>query len=91
MLALLLALAPQTFEPFPPTPFDRVMPIDIDATDTPLEGHGRGEPLDLSVKFSGTLHLWPKGAGELDLFLRVETPDGDLLGEDDDSGGGKTP
>jgi len=90
-LALLLALVPQGYEAFPPTPFDRVIPLVIDEQDPVLAGHGRAERVTYKAEFSGTLHLWTKSAGELDLFLRVETPSGALVKEDDDSGGGKTP
>ncbi|MFN0009169.1 MAG: CHAT domain-containing protein [Planctomycetota bacterium] len=91
MLALVLALSQQTFEPFPPTPFDRVIPITIDEQDSELAGHGRGERATYKAEFEGTLHLWTKSEGELDPFLRIETPDGELVAEDGDSGGGKTP
>ncbi|MFN0008091.1 MAG: hypothetical protein ACKVXR_09310, partial [Planctomycetota bacterium] len=91
MLALLLALVQGAYEPFPPTPFDRVIPITIDEQGSVLAGHGRAERLTYRSEFAGTLHLWTKSAGELDLFLRVETPSGDLVQEDDQSGGGKTP
>ena len=90
MLALLLT-ALQGFEPAPPTQFDQVVTLEIDADDPVLEAHGRFEQMEYVSEFSGTLHVWTMVGDGSDLFLRVEGEDGRLLGEDDNSGGGKTP
>jgi len=90
-LALLFSLAPQQLAPFPATPFDRVIPITIDEHDVLLSDHGHAKRSTYKAGFSGTLHLWTRSAADLDLLLRVETPQGDLVTTDDNSGGGKTP
>ncbi|MBU0756188.1 MAG: hypothetical protein KJ645_13680, partial [Planctomycetes bacterium] len=93
ILTVLIALCPSAFSqdtgPAPPTPFDRVVELVLDESDPPLEGHGPAEWVEFDVEFSGGLHVWT--SSELDLFLRVEDPDGNLISEDEDSGGGKTP
>ncbi len=58
MLALLALLLPQDFAPYPPTPFDEVIPLEFDASDDLLEGHGRCERIECVAEFSGTLHVW---------------------------------
>ncbi len=93
MLAALLACPgaalQETAAPIPPSPFDRVIELELAAEDPPLAGRGPAQAIDYEVGFSGTLHVWT--LSELDLFLRVEEGDWKVLGEDDDSGGGKTP
>ncbi len=91
VLASFVAYAFQDLEPAAPSPFDRVVPLVIDAQDVLLAGHGRAERVVYTTEFSGTLHIWTQGMGELDLCLRIETPGGELVREDDNSGGEKTP
>jgi CHAT domain-containing protein/tetratricopeptide (TPR) repeat protein len=91
MLAALLLLALQDSSAAPPRPFDRVVPLEIVPSDPVLEGHGPSKRVEHTIEFSGTLHVWTKGAGKLDTFLRVEDESGKLLDEDDDSGGKPTP
>ena len=75
----------------PSSPFDQVVALELTAADESLvEGRGPARLVEYEVEFEGTLHVWTRS--ELDLFLRVEdAQDGELLGEDDDSGGGSTP
>ena len=95
LVLLLLALLPnrhgQEPEPIPQTPHDRVFELEITEDDPPLvDGRGSTVVAEYEVESAGTLHLWTQS--DLDLFLRVEDlGSGALLGEDDDSGGAKTP
>jgi hypothetical protein len=91
LLAVLLPASMQDLVPAPACPFNRVVPIEITATDPMLEGHGPSKRVDQVVEFSGTLHVWTKVEGDLDTFLRVEDASGKPIAEDDDSGGKPTP
>jgi len=90
LACLALAFA-QEAEPVPGTPFDRVIELEITASDEPaIEGHGPTAFAEYEVEFDGTLHIWT--SSELDLFLRVDDADeARPLASDDDSGGGTTP
>ena len=59
--------------------------------DRALEGRGPAHWIEEEIVFSGGLHLWAETEGDLDLALRVESDAGELLAEDEDSGGGRTP
>lgn len=76
-------------DPVAPSPFDRVIALELTSDDKILDGHGVARRIDYEAAFSGTLHVWTQS--ELDLLLRVEGPDGKLVAEDDNSGGGMTP
>jgi CHAT domain-containing protein len=96
MLPLLAALAlapPQGLglEPFPASPFDRVIELEIAADDEPLiDGRGPTVVAEYLVEFEGTLHVWTRS--EMDLFLQVDDVQAfGTLGADEDSGGGSTP
>ncbi len=66
----------------------RVVPLKLEAQGA---GPALAAPLiEHTTDFDGTLHLWTKADG-FDLRLRVEDGTGELLAEDEDSGGGKTP
>jgi len=75
----------------PPTKFDRVYELDVDAEEPSLiDGRGPTVVAEYDVEFSGSLHLWT--SSELDLFARVENPlTGRILRENDDSGDDKNP
>jgi len=90
-LALVLACQAQDFEPFPPSPFDRVIRITLDEHDGVLPGQGPAERVTYVAQFAGTLHVWTRTEGDPDLSLRIEKSTGQLAAEDDDSGGGQTP
>jgi len=69
---------------------DRVLDLEIQAHDRPIEGHGPAALAQYDVDFNGTLHIWTRS--DLDLFLRAEDlATGQRLAEDEDSGGGTTP
>ena len=89
MLALLLSLAAQDLDP--PTPYDRVIEMEITAEDSVLiEGKGPTKVVEHEIEFEGTLHVW--ASSELDLSLRVDDAnEWETLDADDDSGGGTTP
>ena len=95
MLPALLALIPflvaQESKPVPPTPFDRVLELEIRADDEiAIEGHGPTAIAEYEVEFEGTLHVWT--TSELDLFLQVDdAAEARPLASDDNSGGGTTP
>jgi CHAT domain-containing protein len=93
MLAALVLALPQNFdlEPAPPTPYDRVVELELNADDEPLiAGRGPTVVAEYQVDFEGTLHVWTRS--EMDLFLQVQDAnEWRTLGEDDDSGGGTTP
>jgi len=91
LLTTLPFLLAQNSEPIPPTPFDRVIELEITAADEPaIEGHGPTGFAEYEVEFDGTLHVWT--TSELDLFLQVDDAAGALtLASDDNSGGGTTP
>ena len=79
---LCLLVTPQTDEPLPLHPLDRVVELEFTAY----------EPLryEYESEFEGTLHVWT--SSELDLALQVEQRgDASVFGEDDNSGGGDTP
>ena len=91
LLASLPFLLVQDSEPIPPTPFDRVIELEITAADEPaIEGHGPTGFAEYEVQFDGTLHVW--ATSELDLFLQVDdAAEARTLASDDNSGGGTTP
>ena len=87
-LALLLV---QDSGPIPPTPYDRVIELEITEHDEPaIEGRGSTAVAEYEVEFDGTLHIWT--TSELDLFLQVDdAAEARPLVSDDNSGGGTTP
>jgi len=90
--ALIAVLAlPQGLEPIPPTPYDRVVELEITSDDEPaIEDHGPTVFAEYEVQFDGTLHVW--ATSELDLFLQVDDAGAArTLASDDNSGGGSTP
>jgi len=93
MFAALLAVLAlhQDLDPVPPTPYDRVVELEITADDEPaIEGHGGTVFAEYEVQFDGTLHVW--AMSELDLFLQVDdAAEARRLASDDNSGGGTTP
>jgi len=91
LLASLPFLLAQDSEPIPPTPFDRVIELEITAADEPaIEGHGPTGFAEYEVQFDGTLHIW--ATSELDLFLQIDdAAEARTLASDDNSGGGTTP
>jgi len=91
LLTTLSFLLAQDSEPIPPTPFDRVIELEITAADEPaIEGHGPTGFAEYEVEFDGTLHVWT--TSELDLFLQVDdAAEARTLASDDNSGGGTTP
>ena len=91
LLASLPFLLAQDSEPIPPTPFDRVIELEITASDEPaIEGHGPTAFAEYEVQFDGTLHVWTRS--ELDLFVQVDdAAETRRLASDDNSGGGMTP
>jgi tetratricopeptide (TPR) repeat protein len=90
VVALLLA-PPQDLEPAPPSPYDRVIELEITADDEPLiDGRGPTVVAEYKVEFDGTLHFWTRS--ELDLFLQVDdATEMRTRAADDSSGGGTTP
>ena len=72
-----------------PSPHDRIVELELTAEDLPLEDQGPARWVEHEVGFSGTLHIWTRSG--IDLFLHIEDESGLMLGEDDNSGGGKTP
>ncbi|MBK7878154.1 MAG: CHAT domain-containing protein [Planctomycetes bacterium] len=91
MRVLLLALALQVSDPPPTARQETVVPLQIDADDSILDGRGRCESFEHVCETSGALHVWTRVEDDTDLFLRVDAADGTRVGEDDDSGGGRTP
>ena len=91
LLATLSLALVQDSEPVPPTPFDRVIELEITAADEPaIEGHGPTGFAEYEVQFDCTLHVW--ATSELDLFLQVDdAAEARTLASDDNSGGGTTP
>jgi len=91
LLTTLPFLLAQDSEPIPPTPFDRVIELEITEADEPaIEGHGPAGFAEYEVEFDGTLHVW--ATSELDLFLQVDdAAEVRTLASDDNSGGGTTP
>ncbi len=74
----------------PPSPFDRLIELELGETDDPLPGRGPAAWIEYGAEFSGTLHAWTRG--DIDLCLRIEDArTGKLLAEDDDSGGRPAP
>jgi tetratricopeptide (TPR) repeat protein len=94
LLAALVLAPPQDLdlEPAPPTPYDRVIELEITADDEPLlDGRGPTVVYEYQVAFEGNLHIWTTSS-ELDLFLQVDnTDEGYVRGSDGDAGGGTTP
>jgi len=91
LLALIPLLVAQESEPVSPTPYDRVLELEIRADDEiAIEGHGPTAFAEYEVEFKGTLHVWT--TSELDLFLQVDdAAEARTLASDDNSGGGTTP
>jgi len=91
LLATLPLLLAQDSEPLPPSPFDRVIELEITEHDEPaIEGHGPTAIAEYEAEFTGTLHIWTES--ELDLFLQVDdAAEARPLASDDNSGGGTTP
>jgi len=85
-LVLILDLAP-----IAPTPYDRVLKLEITEHDQPaIDGHGPTVFAEHEVDFEGTLHIW--ATSPLDLFLRVDDAIGAIpLASDDNTGGVTTP
>ncbi|MEW6746900.1 MAG: CHAT domain-containing tetratricopeptide repeat protein [Planctomycetota bacterium] len=63
--------------------------IELSASDEPLEGRGPSREFYYAVKHGSVLYL-SAASQEIDPFLRVESVGGQLLAEDDNSGGGRT-
>jgi len=91
LLATLSLAFVQDSEPIPPTPYDRVIELEITEDDEPaIEGHGPTVIAEYEVLFGGRLHVWT--TSDLDLFLRIDdASDARPLASDNDSGGGTTP
>jgi CHAT domain-containing protein/tetratricopeptide (TPR) repeat protein len=93
MLVALVLAPPQELdlEPFPPTPYDKVIRLEITADDPELiEGRGPTAVCEYRAEFDGALHVWTRS--ELDLFIQVDDIQAfRTLASDDDSGGGSTP
>lgn len=95
MLAHALALViPHVLAQDPPalTPslHDRIVTLEITASDPVFEGHGHGVTVEHSTTWRGTLHVWTRVDGDFDTFLRVDA-NGTKRFEDDDGGGKPTP
>jgi hypothetical protein len=81
----------QAAEPVPPSHFDRTVELVLGSESEPLDGFGPSQVVEHTLEFSGTLHLWTHPAA-VDSYLRVEdAATSEVLGEDDDSGGGNRP
>ena len=67
-------------------------PFELKVSDPSLEGKGPSLELNYTAAHDGSTFIYAV-SDSLDLFLRVESVDGDgkKLGEDDNSGGGTTP
>ncbi|HKB14636.1 MAG TPA: tetratricopeptide repeat protein, partial [Planctomycetota bacterium] len=90
-VAWIVLLAPLVArESRPGAPGGNSIPLEIATSDSVLTGHGPSKSVPYTVSSSGTLHVWAISEA-LDPFLRVESAEGVLLGEDDNGGGGKTP
>jgi len=91
LLASLPLLLAQGAEPISPSPYDRVIELEITEFDEPaIEGRGGTAVAEYEVQFDGTLHIWT--TSELDLFLQVDdAAEARSLASDDNSGGGTTP
>jgi len=90
-LALLPLVLVEDEEPLPPSPFDRILELEI-AADAPSLSEGGGPTVvaEYEVEFEGSLHVW--AISELDLQLEIEDAvAGTPLASDDDSGGGTVP
>jgi len=58
LLAAIPLLLAQESEPVPPTPFDRVIDLEITEHDEPaIDGHGGTVFAEYEVEFDGTLHV----------------------------------
>lgn len=91
LLASLPLACAQAGEPVPPTPYDRVVELEIAVENpVPVEGRGAAVANEYRVDFDGTLHVWVQS--ELELFLRVEDGrSGELLAEGGAPGPRQTP
>ena len=91
LLATLPLLLTQDSRSIPPSPYDRVIELEITEHDEPaIEGRGGTAFAEYEVQFDGTLHIWT--TSELDLFLQVDdAAEARPLASDDNSGGGSTP
>ncbi|MBK7876855.1 MAG: CHAT domain-containing protein [Planctomycetes bacterium] len=56
-----------------------------------LAGHGPATLIEYVVEHDGHLRSWLEGSGDFDPYLSISSASGEGLGEDDSSGGGKTP
>ncbi|MCE9592935.1 MAG: CHAT domain-containing protein [Planctomycetes bacterium] len=63
--------------------------VAVALADPPWSRSEAEHPLRITADFRGTLHVWC-ASNEADPLVRVETADGRVLAEDDDSGGGTT-
>jgi len=91
MLALVCTLAQSDPAPVAAPELERTVALVLDAGDPSLAGRGPAERIEHLAGFMGTLHVWTRAEASFDLHLRVEDAQGQLLGEDDDAGGGNTP
>ena len=89
MLASLLLVVGPLLQDREPAPHDRVLEFELTAQDPLLEGRGPARWIDHEARFSGTLHVWTRS--DVDLYLRIADESGAVLGQDDDSAGGKAP
>lgn len=68
---------------------NHVATIELDEDSPVIEGIGLSREIGYEAHFEGTLYLSAMAEPGVDPFLRLETVDGERIGEDDDSGGGK--
>ncbi len=68
---------------------EKVMEIDLGASDPVLEGYGPSCTFEYEVTFDGTLCVWATSSTG-DPVLRILDSQAEPLAEDDDSGGGTT-
>src|SRR5262245_16915005 len=62
--------------------------IELTANDDMLEDHGPSHELVCRSPDDGTLFLWASSRERVDPFLHVEDGEGNVIAEDDNSGGG---
>lgn len=86
LIALLALLAPVELEGFP---LDVMSTIELNNKCEDVEGFGKVVWVDYHADFDGKLHLWTRST--FDLMLVVEDVSGNVLFEDDNSGGELTP
>ena len=68
---------------------DEIRVIELGPGDAPLAERGPARAFAYRLGFDGSLFVWASSE-DFDPILRVTGPNGELLGEDDDSGGGTT-